>query len=134
MIEKSLWAQRSIGIKLWGFEKDPYEISKTLNVLSEPKSKGEPHGSKSTFKENQLHILRLISDEDAWDDALLDLVAALGGIDEVLEIIKSINPKNYFVVINIPTTDAWCGNGNHISKETIEILHKLKVNVSFNYF
>lgn len=134
MKEKSLWAQRSVGIKLWGFDKDPYEISKTLNALSEPKAKGEPHGSKNTFKENQLHIVKLISDEGVWDDALDDLVAALGGVDEILEMINSINPKKYFVVINIPTVDAWCGNGNHISKETIEILHKLRVNVSFNYF
>ncbi len=134
MNEKSLWAQRSVGIKLWGFEKDPYEISKTLKVLCEPKSKGEPHGSKSTFKENQLHILRLIPEQGAWDDELNFLVDSLGGVDQISEMIKSINPKNYFVVINIPTTDAWCGNGNHLSTETIEILHKLKANVSFNYF
>jgi hypothetical protein len=134
MSEKSLWAKRSIGIKLWGFEKDPYEISKTLKVLCDPVAKGEPHGSKSTFKENQLHVLKSISEEESWDESLNDLVAALGGVDGILEMVKSIQPKNYFVVINIPTTDAWCGNGNHLSKATIETLHKLNTNVSLNYF
>jgi hypothetical protein len=134
MKEKSLWAQRSIGIKLWGFEKDPYEISKTLKALCDPVAKGELHGSKSTFKENQLHVLKLISEEESWDESLSDLVAALGGVDGILEMLKSIQPKSYFIVINIPTTDAWCGNGNHLSMETIETLYKLKTNVSLNYF
>jgi len=134
MREKSLWAQRSIGIKLWGFDQDPYEISKALKVLSDPVAKGEPHGSKSTFKENQIHILKLISEDDCWDESLSDLVSALGGIDEILEMVKSIQPKSYFIVINIPTSDAWCGNCNHLSQATIEILHKLKANVSLNYF
>ncbi|RYY74192.1 MAG: hypothetical protein EOO52_15120 [Gammaproteobacteria bacterium] len=134
MSEKSLRAKRSIGIKLWGFEKDPYEISKTLKVLCDPVAKGEPHGSKSSFKENQLYVLKLISEDESWDESLNNLVAALGGVDGILEMVKSIQPKNYFVVINIPTTDAWCGNGNHLSKATIETLHKLKTNVSLNYF
>jgi len=134
MTDKNLWAQRSIGIKLRGFEKDPYEISKSLKALSDPAAKGEPHGLKNHFKENQIHILRLISEEESWDESFIELVSTLGGVSEILKMVNSIQPKSYFVVINIPTSDAWCGNGSHFSKETIEILHKLKTNVSFNYF
>ena len=134
MNNKNLWAQRSVGIKLWSFDADPYGLSKSLNVLSSPSAKGEPHGTKNTFKENQLHILKLIDEDSRWGEALMELISELGGVKEVLKLIESVQPKSYFIVINIPTSDAWSGNGNYFSKETISVLHNLNTSISFNYF
>ena len=131
---EDLWAKRSIGLKLWSFKSDPYQIAKALKLQSIPIAKGDAHGKKNTYKENQIHILHLMPEDSCWGDSFVELVAELGGVDGVLELIKAIEPANYFFVMNIPTSDTWSGNGNNLSKEVIAMLQRLDTDIAFNFF
>ena len=77
---KDLWYQRSVGIKLRGFEQNPHDLAKQYAVLSESNAKGEAHGTKNTFKENQIHFVKLVQKDVYWGDELI-----------VLEGLKSLN-------------------------------------------
>ncbi|TYK64202.1 hypothetical protein [Colwellia echini] len=128
-----LWNQRSVGLKFWGFDSDPYELANQFRVMSEANAIGEPHGLKNKFKENQVYLAKQLSKDEFWGDALLELIKDLGGIKNILSTIGSIQPKNYFIVINIPVSDNFNGSGNDISKQCVKVLAKLNCDISFNY-
>lgn len=134
MTTPDLWSQRSVGIKLWGLAQDPHTIAATFPTLAEAHAKGEPHGRHNVFQEHQLHLLKRMTDDDEWDDVLQDFVAELGGVSQLLQRIQALAPKRYWVVINIPASDVWCGNGHRLAKHTLALLHDLNTDLSINYF
>lgn len=129
-----LWYERSVGIKLRGFEQNPHELSKKYSVLAEPNAKGEAHGTKNTFKENQLHFVKLIEEGEYWGDGLIDLIDSFGGIEELKSIIKSISPQQVLIILNIPKSDVIEGGSNDFSKESLKVICELHCNISFNFF
>jgi hypothetical protein len=129
-----LWYKRSIGLKVYGFDYNPHELALKFNVLSDVKVKGDPHGLKNTYKENQIHFLKLLEPEDSWGDTLLSLVSDLGGVEELLSNVADLKPKNIFVIVNKPIKDLHYQQSNDMSKECINILNKLGFNVTFNFF
>lgn len=134
MTAPDLWSQRSVGIKLWGLAQDPHGIALTFPSLSEANAKGDAHGRHQFFQEHQLHLLKLMTEDDEWDDVLHDFVTELGGAKQLLQRIQALDPKRYWVVINIPTSDAWCGNGHRLSRHTLALLNDLNTDLSINYF
>ena len=100
-----LWYKRSVGIKVYGFDSNPHELALKFNVLSDVKVMGEAHGLKNTYKENQIHLLKLLEPEDSWGDALLSLISDLGGAEFLLGFINDLKPKNHFVIINKEAVD-----------------------------
>ena len=131
---KDLWYQRSVGIKLRGFEQNPHDLAKQYAVLSESNAKGEAHGTKNTFKENQIHFVKLVQKDAYWGDELIDLVDSFGGIEKLKSIIESISPKQFLVVINKPKSDLSDGQSNDLSKESLKMICQLNCDISFNFF
>lgn len=129
-----LWYKPSIGIKVYGFDSDPHELALKFNVLSDVNAKGDAHGLKNTYKENQIHLLKLLEPEDSWGDTLLSLISDLGGVESLLGNINDLKAKNHFVIVNKPLKDLDYQQSNDISKECIHLLNKLDCNVSFNFF
>ena len=129
-----LWYKRSVGIKVYGFDSNPHELALKFNVLSDVKVKGDIHGLKNTYKENQIHLLKLLESEGSWGDALLSLISDLGGVEFLLGIINDLKPKNHFVIVNKPLKDLDYQQTNDISKECIHLINQLGCNVSFNFF
>lgn len=129
-----LWYKRSVGIKVYGFDSNPHELALKFNVLSDVKAKGDAHGLKNTYKENQIYLLKLLEPEDSWGDTLLNLISDLGGVESLLGNINDLEPKNYFIIVNKPTKDFDYQQSNDISKECIHLLNQLGCNVSFNFF
>ena len=129
-----LWYKRSVGIKVYGFDSNPHELALKFNVLSDVKVMGEAHGLKNTYKENQIHLLKLLEPEDSWGDALLSLISDLGGAEFLLGFINDLKPKNHFVIINKPLKDLDYQQTNDISKECIHVFNQLSCNISFNFF
>jgi len=134
MTMADLWYERSVGIKLRGVEQDPHELSKKYSVLSESNAKGEAHGTKNTFKENQIHFVKLVEEDGYWGDELVDLINSFGGIHELKSIVESISPKQLLVVINKPKSDIEDGHSNDLSKESLQVLCELNCDISFNFF
>ncbi len=132
--KSDLWFERSVGIKLRGVEQDPHEFSKKYSVLSESSAKGEAHGTKSTFKENQIHFVKLVEEDGYWGDELVDLISSFGGIYELKPIVESISPKQLLVVINKLKSDIEDGHSNDLSKESLQILCELNCDISCQFF
>ena len=128
------WHKRSVGIKLWGFEADPYILSSKISAITDPIAKGEPHGSKNFYKENLLYILKLLNENEYWGDTFLELIDSIGGIAVLSSLIEAVNPRSYFVVINLPKSDVLSGGGNHLSKEATTAISNLDCDVQINYF
>lgn len=131
---KELWRERSVGIKLWGFEENPYDLSKKINMLSDANAKGEPHGLKNTYPENQIHIIKIMDEDDSWGDSLEVLIEELGGVKEIKKLVNTVKPKNYFIIINKPISDFEYQQSNDLSKESVKLLNELDCNVSINFF
>ena len=129
-----LWYERTIGIKLRGFDQNPHELSKKFSILSESNAKGEAHGTKNTFKENQVHFVKILKEDEYWGDELIDLIDSFGGIEKLKSIIQSVSPKQVLVIINKPKSDLIDGHSNDMSKESIKIIGELHCDISFNFF
>lgn len=129
-----LWHSRSVGLKVWGFDAEPHVLASKFQVLSEANAKGSRHGNISRFKENQLHLVKQISEGDSWGDSLISLVSDLGGVQKLLSELALIRPKNFFFVVNLPLSDFDYQQSNDISLECISLLCEMGCDVTFNFF
>lgn len=131
---KDLWYERSVGIKLRGFDTDPHELASNFNVLSESNAKGDAHGAKNTYKENQIHFLNVLERGDSWDDGFIELVKSFGGVENLKLILNSISPKQVLVIVNMPISDLQDGHSNDLSIESLKAICEIDCNISFNFF
>ena len=131
---KSL-SSRHVRLSLSDFEMDPTELAATLAARDVfVRRKGEP--SKVTGRPAQRSSVTIcygFQGGRSWNEALEGLIASIGGLVEVRQLLVRVAAKDQHIHFQIPVRSSPLQENNFLDHDMIELLRNLKLWVGFDF-
>jgi hypothetical protein len=125
--------RRVATLSLRGFPLEPNDVARQFGLEATTKgARGEPTKSRrSTYRSSFVEFSVELAVDARIVDMIPALVAYLGGVDKVLEVIRAVQPEEVMIELLLPIRFSDSVEDGYIDVESISAAHRMRAGIGF---